>query len=100
MVALLFKKAVVESEINSGYGRCDIIIKFLNKSTAIIIELKHLKGRQSSETMESSALSALKQIHKQDYIEVAKKEQYKEVILYGMAFSNKNVVVKKEKINL
>mgnify|MGYP002624098659 CR=1 FL=1 len=98
VLSILFTDSIVLSEVNSGLGRCDIYISSKNNDKfALIIEIKHLKGRRSIKDIESSSISALNQIKNKGYIENALKEDKKEIILYGMSFSNKNIVVKKEK---
>lgn len=98
--SIMVSDAIVRSEVNAGKGRCDILLKSRNnKEFAIIIEIKHLKGRKSIEDIEKSANVALNQIKEMEYIQEVIDCGYKNIQIYGMAFNKNNVRIKNERID-
>lgn len=98
LLSLVFGDALVTSEPNTGKGRCDIMIKPLDKTKpAYIIEIKFLKGTMSEKRMEVSAKSAIKQIKNQDYPETLRREGIADIRLFGIAYSQKKTFVCHEK---
>lgn len=56
------------------------------------IEIKRLKARRSNAELKNSSRSALDQIKQKNYYDEALKDKCKRILLYGMAFSEKNIV--------
>ena len=77
----------LESNRETGDGRCDIILYQRSKSdNAIIMELKICKD---SDTIERKCLEALKQINDKHYSKEAESRGYRNIIKYGIAFDEK-----------
>ena len=76
--------------IETGYGRADIILKPENKNWAgYIFELKRAK----TEDMKKESEKALKQIDEKKYDTLLKNEGIKDIIKIGLAFDGKKVEV-------
>lgn len=76
--------------IETGYGRADIILKPENKNWAgYIFELKRAK----KEDMKKESEKALKQIDEKKYDTLLKNEGIKDIIKIGLAFDGKKVEV-------
>ena len=84
---------ILYSNIESGLGRSDIIIEPIDdRKPAIIIELKIAKSEDELETRCSEALN---QIETKKYDMYLRKENFKNIIKYGVAFCGKICQVKK-----
>jgi hypothetical protein len=81
----------VKSNREQGYGRTDIVIKDRNHRRIMIIEAKRASDEKYLETECEKALS---QIDKMRYADEVKKG-YKTVVCYGIAFFDKQCLVKK-----
>ena len=100
LTSLLFGTMVVKSEVESGLGRCDILMMEKNgKDLAFLIELKHLKGRRERERLMVAANKALNQIKEHDYAETARRFGFRHIYAYGMSFSGKSVECAFEEIS-
>ena len=89
------KRYLVKSNRESGKGRSDILIKSVSRrGVAVILELKVAKN---FDELESKAAEALKQIEDKKYEEELRRDGYKNIIKYGIAFYHKKcrVMVKK-----
>ena len=76
--------------VETGYGRADIILKPENKNWAgYIFELKRAK----TEDMKKESEKALKQIDEKKYDTLLKNEGIKDIIKIGLAFDGKKVEV-------
>jgi hypothetical protein len=83
----------MDSNIESGTGRSDIILKHASgRGKAIVLELKRTK-EMSNICKESE--DALKQIDKNQYTRKLEKECYTDIIKYGIAFCKKSCEVRK-----
>ncbi len=96
--SLLFDDAIVKSEVNEGYGRCDILIASKKGDFAFIIEVKAYKGVVSPTRLVNYSDNALKQIEEKKYAEPLLKEGYKNITLYGIAFSKSHVKIAKRSL--
>jgi len=97
MASLLFEECAIESEIPAGTGRCDILVSPKQKvGTGMVIEIKALKGKSSQSRIETTALSALRQIEEKQYDERLKKDAAAHLLLFGIAFHGKRVAVRKK----
>lgn len=77
----------LESNRETGDGRCDLILYQQDKAqNAVIMEFK-ICGKY--ETAEVAAQRALEQINSRKYDTEAKKHGYKNIIKYGVAFKGK-----------
>lgn len=75
--------------VESGYGRADIILKPRNKAWAgYILELKRAKTDNEEKEVEK----ALKQIDDNRYETLLKREGVKEIIKIGLVFNGKEIV--------
>ena len=92
LTASISNDYIIESNLESGYGRFDIscIPKDKNKY-GIILELKSSKSKRS---LNSDASNALKQIQKNKYDTVFNKFGIDRIWKYGIAFFKKDVVIK------
>lgn len=101
VLATIFDDYKVESEVNSGIGRCDILItpKF-PEGTPIIIEIK--KSSAKKEPSQSNLLkicaNAINQIKNNDYLETVRNNSFKKVFIYGLVFHNKKCVIRSETV--
>jgi hypothetical protein len=99
-------KYTVYSNPESGKGRSDCLIKPNDKEKyAVVIEFKHCSGEPacsppacSSTSLNEEAQKGLKQISENAYIHNLKKEGYKRIFKYGIAFHKKNCEVAMEKV--
>ena len=74
--------------IESGYGRADIILKPRNKNWAgYIFELK----RANSNNIKVETEKALNQIEEKKYESILKSEEIKDIIKIGLVFEGKKV---------
>lgn len=80
---------IMHPNIESGYGRADIILKPRNKAWAgYILELKRAKTDNEEKEVEK----ALKQIDDNRYETLLKREGVKEIIKIGLVFNGKEIV--------
>ena len=77
---------LVLSELESGYGRTDLIVKDYARRRCLLIELKHAKNIEELDKMCREAGS---QILTDKYDSRLKYEGYSDIKRYGMAFSDK-----------
>ena len=97
ILKILFDEYYVESEPNSRFGRCDILISpKTNYDFGIGIELKKYKGCLSNKKMEEYALKAIAQIKDKKYYQTLKINGCKKIILYGFAFDDNKMVVRNQ----
>lgn len=82
---------IVKSNREQGYGRADISVKDRRNRRVMIIEAKHT---DSERRLEASCREAVEQIGERRYAEEFEKG-YRSVISYGIAFFNKQCLVKK-----
>ena len=81
------------SNLESGYGRSDIILEPVDeRNPAIIIELK---VASEIEQLEEKCQEALKQIENKNYDTYLKKRGFDNIIKYGIAFCRKRCLAKK-----
>ena len=84
----------IKSNRESGYGRYDILLipkKILG--VGIILEFKKVNPKKS-ETLESSAESALLQINEREYEMELREIGITKIFKYGIAFDGKEILVK------
>ncbi|MBR1846312.1 MAG: AAA family ATPase [Bacilli bacterium] len=97
IVAILFDKSIVKSEVNGKEGRCDISISPKNEGEmGIIIEIKHSLTVLSQARLKQRSAAALKQIKKQHYYDELKQRKAHPIILYGFAFDSSHIEVSSE----
>lgn len=84
----------VESNHEQGLGRPDIVIKDRKKRRAAVIEIKITK---SQENLPRECQKALSQIKEQQYDKKIRQTGFKNVFCYGIAFCQKNCLVKQDK---
>ena len=88
---------VVFSNPESGKGRSDCLIKPIDKEKyAVVIEFKHQS--EDEKDLKLEAKKGLKQIKEKAYIHTLRKEGYKRIFQYGIAFHKKNCEVAMESI--
>jgi hypothetical protein len=90
MLVYLQNDYEVISNKEAGYGRVDIIILDKHDKTkpAIIIELKIVDNFED-ETKDEALDKAVKQIREKEYIALASKKGYDNIIAFGMVFDGK-----------
>ncbi len=96
--SILFEDAIVKSEVIAGTGRCDIQIISKKNDFGFIIEVKSYKGNISGSRLTEYSQKALQQIINKDYDEEMVKRGNKNIIAYGIAFSNKHVKISQKKL--
>ena len=94
-----FKGYKLVSNRESGNGRPDLILKErYSKETAIVIEIKAANPKNKSETLESKLAEAMKQIEVNHYEEELRNDGYRNILLYGVAFKEKECLVQLKKL--
>ena len=77
------------SNIESGYGRADIILEPINKNkTGYILELKLAKDNNS---LEKKAEEGVKQIKEKEYTQFLESKGIRDIVKIGVAFEGKKV---------
>ena len=84
----------VTSNRETGKGRNDILIEALDKSHGIVIEIRNCRDGN----MEELCDEALRQIEERDYTAVLRRYRFKEIRIYGIAFWDKECMVKERKL--
>lgn len=84
----------VTSNRETGKGRNDILIEALDKSIGIVIEIKNCRD----DTMEEMCDEALRQIEERDYTAALRRYRYREIRTYGIAFWDKECMVKMKQV--
>lgn len=101
LLSVLFDKYMVKNEVNTGTGRCDIIMipKDIN-NVGIIIEIKYSKSvnKLSVSRLKKLANNAIDQIKKNNYQEMLEQFGCKSIIFYGFAFQKKTSIIVSETI--
>lgn len=95
--SILFEDAIVKSEVIVGTGRCNIQIISKKNDFGFIIEVKSYKGNVSGSRLTEYSQKALQQIIDKDYDEEMLKRGNKNIIAYGIAFSNKHVKISQKR---
>ena len=99
MLNASFEDYATSCEPNAGEGRADIFLRSKHSfEFAYIFELKYLKGRREQSRLEDASKKALNQILERKYYKEAKRLGYRNIYIYGMAFSGKNAFVTGQKI--
>jgi hypothetical protein len=95
LCAIAFENYEITSNRESGLGRYDIAMIPKKKSLpGIIIEVKN-QNNTLENNLEDIATKALEQIEEKQYDTVMKQRDVMQVYKYGIAFSGKNVAIKK-----
>ena len=81
----------VLSEVETGYGRSDLVILDPSGNRAMILELKHVK---KEDEMDIALQEATSQIIKNKYESMLIYHGYTTRLMYGMAFYDKRVKIK------
>ena len=93
LVSIMSENYFVKSNVESGDGIPDLVLKPKNKTKkAFIFEFKYSRAKDSK-NLKRIAKSALKQINDRNYSEGLKYEGYKEIVKIGMGFRKKDVEV-------
>ena len=93
LVSIMSENYLVKSNVESGDGISDLVLKPKNKTKkAFIFEFKYSRAKDSK-NLKRTARSALKQINDRNYSEGLKYEGYKEIVKIGMGFRKKDVEV-------
>ena len=82
--------------METGKGYADIILSTQDNQIGFILELKYAR----SENLDLSCQEAIHQINSKDYIDYFRKNRYREVVKYAIAFFEKRCKVVVEKENL
>ena len=93
LVSIMSETYFVKSNVESGDGIPDLVLKPKDKSKkAFIFEFKYSRAKDSR-NLKRTAKSALKQIDDRNYVEGMKYEGYENVVKIGMGFRKKDVEV-------
>lgn len=77
--------------IETGYGRADIVLIPRNKNWAgYIFELKRAKNSDNDNSKEAE--KAITQIENNEYDSILKREEIKEIIRIGLVFDGKKII--------
>ena len=96
LLVALEKTHEVKSNRESGFGRYDVCVIPKNRSLlGIVIEFKKAKTEKE---LKDSALDALKQIEKQNYVAEMQALEIKNLLLLGIAFHGKRLFIEKNLI--
>ena len=86
--ATVFDNYVVDQEISSGDGRCDIFMEPRDpREPGFLLEVKSSKTRTSEARLISLSSTCLAQMERMRYAERLQRKGVKEIHLYGVAFS-------------
>ncbi len=108
------KYYVVHSELECGYGRCDLLIQPLNQNDrGFIFEFKcfskyniddnendEYKKKDLNDKLESKAQDALEQIEDRKYYSYLEQFNIKHITIVGLAFCGKRLAYKKKDLVL
>ena len=93
LVSIMSENYFVKSNVESGDGIPDLVLKPRNKKDkAFIFEFKYSRAKDSR-NLKRTAKSALKQINDRNYVNGLKYEGYENVVKIGMGFRKKDVEV-------
>jgi len=98
MLAITMNGYMVESEVESGYGRLDVVVYPKEKRYGSYAAIFEVKRARNEKELEEFAKQALNQIKDRQYYAKMKNLGLK-IIGFGVAFSGKKAVVKVEVIN-
>ena len=84
-----------QSNLESGEGRADIIIKTQDLTLGIVIELKYVKEKAD---MEEACHKAINQIKEKRYTQYLLNKDITNILIYGITFCKKRCKVIAEKI--
>ncbi len=91
LVSIMSENYFVKSNVESGDGIPDLVLKPRNKKDkAFIFEFKYSRAKDSR-NLKRTAKSALKQINDRNYVDGLKYEGYENVVKIGMGFRKKDV---------
>ncbi|GGG02042.1 MULTISPECIES: AAA family ATPase [Cysteiniphilum] len=98
LIASLRSTHIVHSNRETGFGFADVLLYPLasnhKNDIGIVMEFKHAK-EDNSQDVEMLAVKALEQIEQKNYItELKAQAQVKRILLLGLAFNHKQVIVK------
>ncbi len=87
----------VSSNIETGTGRCDIMVQRKDRKIGFVVEVKDVKDY---EKLDAACEAAMKQIEEKDYTAVLRRYRVKEIRQYAIAFWEKEcrVVAKKSSV--
>ncbi len=85
-----------QSNLESGEGRADIIIKTQDLTLGIVIELKYVKEKAD---MEEACHKAINQIKEKRYTQYLLNKDITNILIYGITFCKKKCKLKVEKLN-
>ena len=92
MLAIAVNGYAVESEMESGYGRLDVVVYPKSKEYGNYAAIFEVKRADKDESLEKISKEALNQIRERKYHSKMKKLGYK-VIGFGIAFCGKKVKI-------
>ena len=85
---------IVQSNRESGKGRPDLLVRYPSvRGKAVIIEIKVSK---TYDGLEEKCDEALRQIEEKEYEADLRREGYRDILKYGVAFYKKECMVKME----
>lgn len=91
---ILLEDHMIQSEQNSGDGRCDILIlPKKEKEWGAVLAIKAWKSKISKDRLDSLSQEALNQMEEKNYISTLKERKVSKIYTYGIAFAGKKVSV-------
>jgi hypothetical protein len=100
ITALLFPDYYVQSEVNAGTGRADIIAYPKNgQGPGFVIETKLQRSNTTKARLSAMADAALRQIEDKDYAEELRRHGASPAWGYGVVFFKKNAIVKSKRLD-
>lgn len=96
LCAIMNGSYLVNSNLESGLGRFDIVLEpLVDNLSLVIIEIKKAKKEES---LSELSLLAIEQIEVKKYDSFLQKRDYKDILLLGVAFLGKKSKVSKKRI--
>lgn len=97
MLSIAMNGYIVESEMESGYGRLDVVVYPKERRYGRYGVIFEVKKVESEKKLEEVAKEAIEQVRSRKYYVKAKEKGY-DVIAFGVAFSGKKVMILCEKM--
>ena len=98
LISGLMKYYIIQSNAESGFGRCDIVLIPKDHSKQAI--LFEFKASKTVKLLLDKAKEALAQIKDKNYTEILRQHEIKSVLAIGIAFSGKELSLVHENIGL
>ena len=81
----------VASNIETGRGRCDILVQRRDRKLGFVVEVKQVRD---PDQLNAACEAAMRQIEEKDYTAVLRRYRVKQILKYGIAFWDKESAVR------